>query len=111
VTAVNHACPIELRHPDLKPAALLKTAINSTQAETLHTLDRLGWGLRVLRTLADGATSAVVNDPDQRAYAVIEPDGVLVKHAPLRFCRGWQLGGLSPDANEVRTWRRSAKPQ
>jgi hypothetical protein len=67
------------------PEFLMKQANSEDQAETLRALEQVGWGLRFIRTQADGQPLAVVHDPDRNVLAVIESDGRLVEDPPLAF--------------------------
>jgi len=76
---------VESRQLHKQPDAVWKAALNGLQDETLRTLEQFGWGIRFVRSLPAGQMLAVVFDPDRQAYAVIEPNGNLVKNPAMRF--------------------------
>jgi hypothetical protein len=62
-----------------------KRKINAEQAETLQSLEMVGWSLRFVRTEGENTPLAAVYNPDKGSMAVIEPSGRLVENPKLRF--------------------------
>lgn len=62
-----------------------KRKINTEQADTLRSLEQVGWSLRFVRTQDEGTPLAAVYNPDNDSLAVIEPDGRLVENPKIRF--------------------------
>ena len=62
-----------------------KRKINPEQADTLRSLELVGWSLKFVRTEGEGTPLAAVYNPDNDSMAVIEPDGRLVEKPKLRF--------------------------
>jgi hypothetical protein len=62
-----------------------KRKINADQADTLRSLELVGWSLKFVRTEGEGAPLAAVYNPDNHSLGVIEPDGRLVEKPKLRF--------------------------
>ena len=67
------------------PVSDWKRKINADQADTLRSLEQVGWSLRFVRTEGEGAPLAAVYNPDNNSLAVIEADGRLVEEPKLRF--------------------------
>jgi hypothetical protein len=67
------------------PVSDWKRKINADQADTLRSLEQVGWSLRFVRTEGEGAPLAAVYNPDNNSLAVIEADGRLVEKPKLRF--------------------------
>ena len=62
----------------------LKLGINEEQMDTLGTLERFGWSLKLVRQ-TDAGPLAVVHDPDKNKLAVIEIDGTLNEEKTPEF--------------------------
>ncbi|HSE12627.1 MAG TPA: hypothetical protein VLB69_08330 [Rudaea sp.] len=62
-----------------------KRKITAEQADTLRSLELVGWSLRFVRMDGENAPLAAVYNPDNNSLAVIEPDGRLVENPKLRF--------------------------
>lgn len=56
-----------------------KRMLTEDQADTLRTLEQVGWSLRFVRRDGNVALAAVFN-PDCQSLALIEPDGRLVEN-------------------------------
>jgi hypothetical protein len=67
------------------PLSDWKRKINTEQADTLRSLELVGWSLRFVRTDGDNAPLAAVYNPDNDSLSVIEPDGRLVEKPKIRF--------------------------
>lgn len=63
---------------------VLKRSLNDEQLATLLQLERFGWILKFVRQDAAEPVVAVF-DPDHHSFAVLEPDGTVNSHPPLRF--------------------------
>ena len=62
-----------------------KRKLNADQADTLRSLELVGWSLKFVRTEGAGTPLAAVYNPDNNSLSVIEPDGRLVEKPKLRF--------------------------
>ena len=62
-----------------------KRKINADQADTLRSLELVGWSLKFVRTEGPGTPLAAVYNPDNNSLAVIEPDGRLVENPKIHF--------------------------
>jgi hypothetical protein len=62
-----------------------KRKINAEQADTLRSLELVGWSLRFVRMDGDNTPLAAVYNPDNNSMAVIEPNGRLVENPKIRF--------------------------
>ncbi len=62
-----------------------KRLIKDEQADTLRSLEQVGWSLRFVRGHADDAPVAAVYNPDKDSISIIEPNGRLVEKPNMRF--------------------------
>jgi hypothetical protein len=62
-----------------------KRKINAEQADTLRSLELVGWSLRFVRTDGENGPLAAVYSPDNDSLAIIEPNGRLVENPKLHF--------------------------
>jgi hypothetical protein len=62
-----------------------KRLTNAEQAETLRTLEQIGWSIRFVRRSPEGGPLAAVYNPDSKSLAIIEADGRLVEKPTLAF--------------------------
>lgn len=61
-----------------------KRLITPDQAETLRSLEQVGWSLRFVRRADSGSVAAVYN-PDRKSLAIIEADGRLIEDPAVPF--------------------------
>ena len=55
----------------------LKRELNGAQLATFNTLERFGWELRFIRRIPGEPSLVVLQDPDTRKFAVLDPEGTL----------------------------------
>jgi hypothetical protein len=63
----------------------MKRLLNADQIDTLTQLELIGWTIRFVRRQDDGSSLAAVYNPDQKAIAIIEPDGRLEEKPKMAF--------------------------
>lgn len=55
----------------------LKRQLNGAQLATFNTLERFGWELKFIRRIPGEPALVVLQDPDTRKFAVLDPEGDL----------------------------------